>query len=101
MPFSPRFNDIYRSSGTNGFGGLDQALHVFLAGCDLLGDQSLWRGQPQWRILETGFGLGLNFLATWQAWREDPHAPEHLHYVSVEAHPRCTAARASRPGQRK
>ena len=87
MPFSPRFNDIYRSSGTNGFGGLDQARHVFLAGCDLLGDQSLWRGQRQWRILETGFGLGLNFLATWQAWREDPHAPEHLHYVSVEAHP--------------
>jgi tRNA 5-methylaminomethyl-2-thiouridine biosynthesis bifunctional protein len=87
MPFSPRFNDIYRSSGTNGFGGLDQARHVFLAGCNLLGEKSLWRGQHQWRILETGFGLGLNFLATWQAWRDDPHAPEHLHYVSVEAHP--------------
>ena len=27
-----------------------------------------WAGQPQWRILETGFGLGLNFLAAWQAW---------------------------------
>jgi len=87
MPFSPRFNDIYRSSGTNGFGGLDQARHVFLAGCDLLGDESRWRGKRQWRILETGFGLGLNFLATWQAWRDDPQAPEHLHYVSVEAHP--------------
>jgi tRNA U34 5-methylaminomethyl-2-thiouridine-forming methyltransferase MnmC len=26
-------------------------------------------------ILETGFGLGLNFLATWQAWRAAPALP--------------------------
>lgn len=38
-------------------------------------------------IVETGFGTGLNFLATWQLWRE--LAPErcHLHYISIEKHP--------------
>ena len=87
VPFNPRYNDIYRSSGTNGLGGLDQARHVFLSGCGLVGDGALWRDQSQWRILETGLGLGLNFLATWLAWSKDPHAPQMLHYVSVEAHP--------------
>ncbi|MFC7410026.1 FAD-dependent 5-carboxymethylaminomethyl-2-thiouridine(34) oxidoreductase MnmC [Hydrogenophaga atypica] len=38
-------------------------------------------------MLETRFGLGLNFLATWAAWRDDPHRPRLLHYVATEAHP--------------
>ncbi|WP_445289425.1 tRNA (5-methylaminomethyl-2-thiouridine)(34)-methyltransferase MnmD, partial [Variovorax atrisoli] len=65
-------------------GALAQSHHVFLGGCGL---PQAWGGQPQWRILETGFGLGLNFLTTWQAWRADPARPRLLHFVSVEAHP--------------
>jgi tRNA 5-methylaminomethyl-2-thiouridine biosynthesis bifunctional protein len=57
---------------------------VFLRGCGL---PAAWAGQPQWRILETGFGLGLNFLATWQAWKDDPQRPHLLHFVSLEAWP--------------
>ena len=87
VPFNPRFEDIYRSSGTHGLGGLEQARHVFLSGCGLTGEHRLWQGHQQWRILETGFGLGLNFLATWLHWQKDPHAPKMLHYVSIEAHP--------------
>ena len=79
-PRSPRFNDIYRPRT----GGLEQARHVFLRGCGL---PESWAGQPQWRILETGFGLGLNFLATWQAWKDDLRRPRLLHFVSVEAWP--------------
>jgi tRNA 5-methylaminomethyl-2-thiouridine biosynthesis bifunctional protein len=79
-PFSPRYGDIYRSES----GGLEQANHVFLQGCGL---PQAWRSKRQWRILETGFGLGLNFLATWQAWRADPERPRRLHYVSIEAWP--------------
>lgn len=86
-PRSPRFGDIYRSQGQDGQGGLEQSRHVFLQGCGLLGPQALWRGQPHWTILETGFGLGLNFLAAWAAWRADPQRPRHLHFVSVEAYP--------------
>ena len=53
VPRSARFDDIYHSES----GALAQARHVFLAGCGL---PEAWAGQPQWRILETGFGLGLS-----------------------------------------
>lgn len=79
-PRSARFDDIYRSCA----GGLAQARHVFLDGCGLPG---AWQGRPSFTILETGFGLGLNFLAAWQAWRADPQRAGLLHFVSVEAHP--------------
>jgi tRNA 5-methylaminomethyl-2-thiouridine biosynthesis bifunctional protein len=63
---------------------LAHARHVFMAGCGL---PEAWRGQPQWLVLETAFGLGLHFLATWHAWRADPERPRMLHFVSVEASP--------------
>ena len=80
VPRSERFDDIYHTET----GALAQSRHVFLGGCGL---PQAWAGQPQWRILETGFGLGLNFLTTWQAWRSDANRPRMLHFVSVEAHP--------------
>jgi tRNA 5-methylaminomethyl-2-thiouridine biosynthesis bifunctional protein len=83
-PRSPRFDDIYRSRT----GGLEQARHVFLAGCGL---PDAWAGQPRWVILETGFGLGLNFLAAWLAWKLDPRRPRLLHFVSIEAWPVAAA----------
>ncbi len=79
-PLNPRFGDRYHSEG----GGLAQAREVFLHGCGL---PAAWENQPQWRILETGFGLGLNFLATWAAWRADPQHCQMLHFVSLEAWP--------------
>jgi len=79
-PFSQRYGDVYASRD----GALAQAQQVFLAGCGL---QQRWRGRDQFVVLETGFGLGINFLATWQAWRNDPQRPRRLHVVSVEAHP--------------
>ncbi len=93
VPYSPRFGDRYRSEGVDGLGGLAQARHVFLAGCGLarsdgqpLAD-AVWRGAPSWRVLENGFGLGLNFLATWLAWRQDPERPAQLVYEATEAWP--------------
>jgi tRNA 5-methylaminomethyl-2-thiouridine biosynthesis bifunctional protein len=79
-PRSARFQDIYRSTT----GGLEQARHVFLRGCGL---PAAWVGRPQWCILETGFGLGLNFLAAWRAWKDDPQHPRLLHFASIEAWP--------------
>ncbi|AVS88433.1 FAD-dependent cmnm(5)s(2)U34 oxidoreductase, partial [Paracidovorax avenae] len=78
-PFNPRFGDRYHSHT-----GLAQALEVFLHGCGL---PQAWAGQPMWRVLETGFGCGLNFLATWAAWRADAARPRLLHFVSCEAFP--------------
>lgn len=79
-PYSPRFGDRYHSEN----GGLTQARQVFLHGCGL---PAAWAGQTQWRILETGFGFGLNFLVTWAAWRADPARCTLLHFVSTEAWP--------------
>ena len=79
-PFSPRFGDRYRGE----LGGISQSKKVFLAGCGL---PAAWSGQPSWKILETGFGLGLNFLVTWAAWKADPMRPRLLHFVSTEAYP--------------
>ncbi len=79
-PYSPRFGDRYRSES----GGLSQAREVFLKGCGL---PAAWASQPQWCILETGFGLGLNFLVTWATWKADPMRPRLLHFVSTEAFP--------------
>ena len=82
-PYSAAFDDVYHSAS----GGLEQARHVFLAGNGLAGDDARWRCRDSFVTLETGFGLGLNFLATWQAWRLDPERPRRLHFVAVEKHP--------------
>ncbi|GAB4475788.1 MAG: bifunctional tRNA (5-methylaminomethyl-2-thiouridine)(34)-methyltransferase MnmD/FAD-dependent 5-carboxymethylaminomethyl-2-thiouridine(34) oxidoreductase MnmC [Burkholderiaceae bacterium] len=79
-PFSARYGDVYASRD----GALAQARHVFLGGNDL---PARWRDRAQFTIVETGFGLGINFLATWQAWRDDPRRCGRLHFVSVELHP--------------
>ena len=79
-PYSQAYNDLYPSAD----GGAAQARHVFLGGNGL---PERWRGAHRFTILETGFGFGLTFLATWNAWRDDPARPARLHYVSVEKHP--------------
>src|SRR3954462_3464544 len=79
-PYSTAYGDVYHSAG----GGPAQARHVFLAGNGL---PERWAQRERFIILETGFGLGLNFLVTWRAWRDDPARCGRLHYVSVEKHP--------------
>src|SRR5438034_192138 len=79
-PWSEEFGDVYHSAA----GGPAQARHVFLAGNRL---PERWAGRERFVILETGFGFGLNFLATWQAWRRDPARCGRLHFVSLEKHP--------------
>lgn len=79
-PYSQAYNDVYHSAD----GGAAQAHHVFLGGNGL---PERWRGAHRFTILETGFGFGLTFLATWDAWRDDPARSARLHYVSLEKHP--------------
>lgn len=89
-PRSTLFDDVYRSIGRRGDRGLLQAREVFLQGCGLWSASAaplLWQGQAQWQVLETGFGLGLNFLVTWQAWLADVARPAQLHFHAIEAWP--------------
>ena len=78
--YSPQFDDIYASSQ----GTLAQTQHVFLNGNDL---PQRWHKTDRFTIVETGFGAGLNFLATWRALRETTANSMRLHFVSVEKHP--------------
>jgi tRNA 5-methylaminomethyl-2-thiouridine biosynthesis bifunctional protein len=79
-PRSPRFDDRYHAA----HGAFEQAAHVFLGGNEL---PARWQGRDAFAILETGFGLGNNFLATWAAWRADARRCARLRFVSIEKHP--------------
>jgi tRNA 5-methylaminomethyl-2-thiouridine biosynthesis bifunctional protein len=74
--------DVYYSDQD----GLAESRAVFLAGNDLA-QRFRTHTEPTLYIAETGFGTGLNFLASWQAWREVPDAKPRLHFLSVERAP--------------
>ncbi len=76
---APDYGDVYASRS----GAWGQASAVFIDGCAL---RERWRQPGCVRLLETGFGLGVNFLAAWASLR-DSGGPARLHYVSVEKHP--------------
>jgi tRNA 5-methylaminomethyl-2-thiouridine biosynthesis bifunctional protein len=80
VPFSAEYRDVYHARA----GALAQAEHVFLGGNGL---PARWRGRERFTVLELGFGLGNNFLATWDAWRRHADAGARLHYVAIERHP--------------
>jgi tRNA 5-methylaminomethyl-2-thiouridine biosynthesis bifunctional protein len=79
-PYSPVYGDVYHSAES----GPGQARHVFVGGNDL---PRRWAHERNFTVLEIGFGLGLNFLATWREWLADPARCERLHFVSIEKHP--------------
>ena len=74
------FGDTYAAPAE----ALQRARCVYLAGNDL---PTRWAGRDHFTVLETGFGAGHNFMATWDAWRRDPARSRWLHYVAVEGHP--------------
>ncbi len=77
VPVSLRFDDPYFSLDD----GLAETRHVFLDANDLPA-----RFCDGFHVAELGFGTGLNFLATWHAWRE-VKTSGRLHFTSFEAFP--------------
>jgi tRNA 5-methylaminomethyl-2-thiouridine biosynthesis bifunctional protein len=65
-------------------GALPRARDLFLAGTRAA---QRWSGRECFTVLDTGFGAGASFLATWKAWQDDAAAPRRLHYLAVESHP--------------
>lgn len=84
VPESRQFGDVYFSRDN----GLEETRHVFLKHNRLAERFSRLRPGQSFVIAESGFGTGLNFLATWQAWR-NASVPQGacLHFVSVERFP--------------
>ncbi len=78
-PVAPLFDDVYYSLEN----GLEESRFVFIKGT---GIETMWREKSHTVIAETGFGTGLNFLATWQAWRQSPQKGR-LTFISVEGYP--------------
>lgn len=84
IPISKQFGDVYFSREN----GLLETRHVFLNGNDLPTRLTGLAPHQLFMVGETGFGIGLNFLALWQLWRQvRPDNHSHLHMVSVEKYP--------------
>jgi len=77
VPISTQFDDPYYSLDN----GLAETLHVFLKG-----NQLPERFCDGFHVAELGFGTGLNFLATLQAFREAGIRGK-LKFTSFEAYP--------------
>lgn len=77
---SAQYDDVYFSK----HGGVEETRYVFLAQNQL---PQRWCEKPHFVIAETGFGTGLNFLTTWQAFADTAPKHHHLTYISVEQHP--------------
>lgn len=73
-----------RSPFLDDAGGRGQAPQRLLARHGL---PARWAGREAFTIVETGFGPGLDFLATWAAWRADPARSRRLHFIAIEERP--------------
>lgn len=91
-PTSAQFDDVYFSNNN----GQQESQYVFLEG-NQLAQRWLTHSQPHFVIAETGFGTGLNFLNSWQAFDEFKteaknkaganHALARLYFISFEKYP--------------
>ncbi|PAV26301.1 tRNA 5-methylaminomethyl-2-thiouridine biosynthesis bifunctional protein [Tamilnaduibacter salinus] len=82
QPVSSQFGDVYFSRDD----GLAETRYVFLKQ-NRLPERFRALSGGHFVVAETGFGTGLNFLATWALWCEHAPAEATLHFVSVERYP--------------
>lgn len=83
VPRSRMFDDVY----FNRTNGLEETRYVFLERSRLRQRFGALNPGESFVIAETGFGTGLNFLATWQLWADSAPDRSILHFVSVERYP--------------
>lgn len=83
QPLSSAFDDVYFSRES----GLEETRYVFLQHNQLAERFAVLPAGNCMVVGETGFGTGLNFLCTWQLFRQQAEAGARLHFVSVEKFP--------------
>jgi tRNA 5-methylaminomethyl-2-thiouridine biosynthesis bifunctional protein len=82
-PRSAAFDDFYFSTDN----GLAESDYVFLQGNDLPHRFSQLPEQGHFTIVETGFGTGLNALATWRLFDQTASPTARLTFISIERYP--------------
>ena len=82
-PRSARYDDVYFSRDD----GLAESRYVFLDHNRLTERFRAMRPHEVFTIVETGFGTGLNCLATWQRFRDCAPDSARLVFVSTERYP--------------
>ncbi|MBA8666622.1 bifunctional tRNA (5-methylaminomethyl-2-thiouridine)(34)-methyltransferase MnmD/FAD-dependent 5-carboxymethylaminomethyl-2-thiouridine(34) oxidoreductase MnmC [Holosporaceae bacterium 'Namur'] len=80
LPESKLFGDLYFSRED----GLEETKYVFLSGNRL---EKRFQEQNNFKIVELGFGTGLNFLATLNCWKQYYRAGKKLSYIGIERFP--------------
>jgi tRNA 5-methylaminomethyl-2-thiouridine biosynthesis bifunctional protein len=80
-PYSARFDDVYFSA----MDGVQESRYVYLEGSGFL--EALEAGTPRIEIGEIGFGVGLNFLLTLDAFLKHSRPDQTLHYHAFERYP--------------
>ncbi|MCP5467757.1 MAG: bifunctional tRNA (5-methylaminomethyl-2-thiouridine)(34)-methyltransferase MnmD/FAD-dependent 5-carboxymethylaminomethyl-2-thiouridine(34) oxidoreductase MnmC [Deltaproteobacteria bacterium] len=80
LPYSENFQDTYFSE----HGAIEESRHVFLEGNDL---PKRFQNCEKFIIGELGFGTGLNFAVTSQAWEKYSLKHASLEYISIEKFP--------------
>ena len=83
VPFSTEFDDYYFSTDD----GLTEIEHNFIKPNHLLSRFTATAEQQTFRLVETGFGSGLNFIKTVALWLEVAPRQAQLHFISFEKHP--------------
>ncbi|UTO05322.1 tRNA (5-methylaminomethyl-2-thiouridine)(34)-methyltransferase MnmD [Moraxella sp. FZLJ2107] len=83
IPVSEAFDDVYFSRA----GGLTETHYVFLQGNQLPTRFANLQAHQSFVIAETGFGTGLNFLATCLLWSQNAPKNARLHFISTEKFP--------------
>jgi tRNA 5-methylaminomethyl-2-thiouridine biosynthesis bifunctional protein len=81
VPYSIQFDDYYFSSDN----GLEEIKHTFIQPNRLV--ERFEQSEGAFRIAETGFGSGLNFLSVAELWLQHHSADHQLHFISFEKHP--------------
>lgn len=88
QPFSSQFDDGYYSFSLcdNEINGLAESQYVFLNG-NRLKERISNHNNPRLIIAETGFGTGLNFLASAALWQKYRKPTQYLDFISIEKYP--------------
>jgi len=77
---SAAFDDIY----FNPADGIGESRYVFLDGISV---PEVWSGRENFHVTELGFGTGLNFLLTLDAWQKSTPTDAHLTYTGIDLYP--------------